>query len=530
MIIGGAVIALAVLMIVLFVPPIALLDQDEEDAPPPVAPAPTAVGLGFEVALRDSFPPIPDNLRPVSPIYDVASPASIPGPYVLTLRLNAVTQDQRSLGAYSFRDGIWERLNPAILTEDGAGARVDLETVPENIAILRRLQFRDMVTGRLPAGAELAAEAVNALTIINPVGFVPAADGSLLGRVEPIPSDVTQPIYPVVFAEATESETINTVIASEQLRRQHINNILLMVQTGRFDGVDITYPNISPALRDAYTEFITELADQLHRDGRGIMINIPLPTRDASGLNEGAYNLTALGAVVDRIKLLPPLDQAIYRETLVATLPAVLNRVPAEKVLMTVSPMSVLKSAGGLQLLSQREALGLASLLSVREAGPVVVGQRVTLAGDSVFQDGGPSGLVCDQFANAVSFTYPDRSGNIVTVWVTNRFSVAFKLDLVEQFKLGGLAIDDVSADPGTADLWDVVSTSLESGAVRLMLPNPELLVPTWEVESGELSGSGGAGWVVWSTPSIPGSYDARLIVSDGDVRVGHVLEVTVEP
>ncbi len=113
---------------------------------------------------------------------------------------------------------------------------------------------------------------------------------------------------------------------------------------------------------------------------------------------------------------------------------------------------------------------------------------------------------------------------------MTNRFSVAFKLDLVQQFKLGGLAIDDVSSDPGTADLWAVVSTFLESGAVRLSLPNPELLIPTWEVEAGELSGSGGAGWVVWSTPSIPGSYEARLVVSDGDARVGHVLDVTVEP
>ncbi len=404
-IIGAAVIALTVLIVVLFVPPIALLDGDEAEPEVVAAPAATVVGLGFEATLRGSFPEIPDNLRPVSPIYDVVAPASIPGPYSLTLRLTAVTQDQRNLGAYTFQDGIWERLNPAILTEDGAGARVDLEAVPANIAILRRLQFRDMVTGRLPAGSELAAEAVNALTIINPVGFVPAADGSLLGRVEPIPVDVTQPIYPVVVAEAADAETINTVIASEQLRRQHINNILLMVQTGRYDGVDISYPNMSPALRDAYTEFITELADQLHRDGRGIMISIPLPRRDASGLNEGAYNLTALGAVVDRIKLLPPLDQAIYRETLVATLPAVLNRVPAEKVLMTVSPMSVLKSNSGIQLLSQREALGLASLLSVREAGPVVAGQRVTLVGDSVFQDGGASGLFWDQFANAVSYT-----------------------------------------------------------------------------------------------------------------------------
>ena len=111
---------------------------------------PALEGLGFEASLGDVLPDVPDSLHPVSPIYDVKSPGSIPGPYVLTLRLNSVTQDQRALGAYEFRDGVWEQLDRAILTEDGAGARVELDKIPENIAILSRLQFRDMVTGRLP--------------------------------------------------------------------------------------------------------------------------------------------------------------------------------------------------------------------------------------------------------------------------------------------------------------------------------------------------------------------------------------------
>ncbi len=490
------------------------------------------VGLGAEARLRASIPEVPDNLRPVSPIYDLSIPSDLPGPYALTVRLNGPTQDQRNLGAYTHADGIWQRLNPAIITADGTAARVELETAPENIAILRRLQFRDMVTGRLPAGAELAAEAVNTLTIINPVGFVPAEDAGLqpLGSTGQFPDDVTQPIYPVVLAGVLEAETINRIIASDQLRAQHIFNILFMVQTGRFDGVDIDYQLISPALRDAFTEFITELAEQLHRDGRGILISVPLPRRDASGLNEGAYDLAALGVVVDRIKLVPPLDQSIFRETLVATLPSVLSRVPREKVLLSISPVSVARTSQGLQPLSQRAALGLASLVNVREAGPVIAGQRVTLVGDSVYQDGGASGLRWDPTSNTVSFAYQDRNGDTVTVWIENRFSMAFKLDLVEEFKLGGLAISDVSADAANADIWSVVNEFLESGVVRLLRPNPEMLIPVWEVEAGELSGSGSAGWVVWTTPTLPGSYEVRLIVSDGDIRVGNALDVTVEP
>ncbi|MEE9277042.1 MAG: hypothetical protein V3V06_01375 [Dehalococcoidia bacterium] len=530
-IIGAAVVGLAILILILFVPPIALLDDDAESGEAAVAAAVEAVaGTGVLATLRDRIPDVPDNLRPVSPIYDLTVPANVPGPYVVTVRLNGPTQDQRNLGAYTHQDGLWRRLNPAIITDDGAAARVELDTAPSNIAILRRLQFRDMVTGRLPQGEELAAEAVNTLTIINPVGFVPAEDGSLLGRVEPIPAGVTQPIYPVIFAEEPETEIINSLIASETLRSQHINNILLLMDIGRFDGVDIDYQVVSPALRDAFSAFITELADQLHRDGRGIMVTVPLPRRDASGLNEGAYDLAALGTVVDRIKLAPPRDPSIFRESLVAALPAVLDRVAAEKLLLTVSPLSVVKSSGGLQTLTQRDALGLASLINVREPGPLLAGQRVTLVGDSIYQDGGASGLHWDQIANMVSFAYRDRNGDTVTVWIENRFSMAFKLNLVQEFKLGGLALDNVSADPAQADVWSVINDFLESGAVRLVLPNANLLLPVWEAETGELSGSGIAGWVVWTTPPLPGTYEVRLIVSDGDVRVGRALDVTVEP
>ena len=524
-------LGLALLLVILFVPPIALIGGNDDEADATLA---TAVeedrGRQIAASTRSRMPDVPEHLRAASLLYDLSVPPILPGPFAITLRLIQPTQDQRNLGAYTYRDGAWERITAALLTDKGAGARVELEVVPSNLAILRRLQFQDTVTGRLPAGAEIAVEALNVLTIINPVGFTPAEDASLLGRVEALPPDVTQPVYPVVFAGEPEADIINTVIASSQLRRQHINNILLMVQTGRHDGVDIDYQVISTALRAAFSEFITELADQLHRDGRGLCLTVPLPRRDASGVDEGAYNFTALGAAADLLKLVVPRDQSVWAETLAAGMPWVLERVPSEKVLLTLSPYSVEKSLQGFRLLSQREALGLASELSVREAGPILTNQRVTLVGENIFLDAGASGLFWDRFANMVSFVAPQQTDEPVTVWVENRFSIAFKLEVVAQYELGGLALEDVSGTEETANLWEVISSFLESGEAVLVMPNPELLVPVWEADVGELSGSGGAGWVVWETPTIPDDYEVRLIVSDGDVRVGHGLTIAVEP
>ncbi|MCY3886504.1 MAG: glycosyl hydrolase family 18 protein [Chloroflexi bacterium] len=527
----SATVAIAALIVILFVPPIALLDSDEESDPASA----TATGIvmpasDVEVATVDQMPDLPDFLTPASFLYTVRVPTRLPGPYAFTLRLIQPTQDQRNLGAYTFQGGAWERLTSAILTDDGASARIALEVAPPNIAILRRLQFRNTVTGRLPAGAEISSVATNNLTIINPVGFTPGEDASLLGRVEAIPPDLTQPVYPVVFAGEPEADIVNQVIASTQLRRQHINNILLMVQTGRYDGVDIDYQVISPALRDAFTEFVTTLADELRRDGRGLTIAVPLPRRDASGINEGAYNITALGAAADLVKLVAPRDPSIWLDSIQVALPWVLDRIPAEKLLLSLSSHSVEKSLQGFRLLTQREALGLAAQISVREAGPIRSGQRVTLVGDNIFQDAGASGLFWDRFARMVSFVAAGQTEDPVTVWIENRFSIAFKLQAISEFELGGLAIEDVSATDGAASVWEPVIEFLEQGTVSPTLPNDQLFVPIWEVDAGELSGSGREGWVVWESPAIPGQYEARLILSDGDVRVGRALAVTVEP
>ena len=527
----AAAVAIAALIVILFVPPIALLNSDEESDPASATAADTVIPASdVEVATVDQMPDLPDFLTPASFLYTVRVPARLPGPYAFTLRLIQPTQDQRNLGAYTFQGGAWERLTSAILTDDGTSARIALEVAPANIAILRRLQFRNTVTGRLPAGAEISAVATNNLTIINPVGFTPGEDASLLGRVETIPPDLTQPVYPVVFAGEPEADIVNQVIASTQLRRQHINNILLMVQTGRHDGVDIDYQVISPALRDAFTEFVTTLADELRRDGRGLTIAVPLPRRDASGINEGAYNITALGAAADLVKLVPPRDPSIWLDSIQVALPWVLDRVPAEKLLLSLSSHSVEKSLQGFRLLTQREALGLAAQISVREAGPIRSGQRVTLVGDNIFQDAGASGLFWDRFARMVSFVAAGQTEDPVTVWIENRFSIAFKLQAISEFELGGLAIEDISATDGAADVWEPVIEFLEQGTVSPTFPNDQLFVPIWEVDAGELSGSGREGWVVWESPAIPGQYEARLILSDGNVRVGRALAVTVEP
>ena len=514
---------LAGLIVVLFFEPglIAENDQSEEDQNGGVH-----LTTRFEAALGDRLPEIPEVLGSASPMFNVRAPGGFAGPFELTIRLSTPTQDPRNLGAYTWDGGEWVRLGPAELASDGVSARVVLDEIPDNIVILRRLQFRDVLAGRVPRGEEPSADVVDSLTIVHLEGWNPAPEGSLLGGVPPIPRSITQSVWPVLWAEPEQAITVNDILASDQLRQNHIGAVLLAIQNGRYAGVDIDYREVSPALRGQFSSFISELADQLHRDGRGLSVHIPLTT--AGGLGEGAYDLTVLGAAADFIVAEPPVDPTIYQAAIDASLPTLLSRVPREKVLLAVSSDAVVRSGGLLATTTQRAALGVASTVSVRETGPYPAGGRITLQGTSIQRDTASSGLHWDDATRTVSFSYPDLSGNQVTVWIENRFSAAFKLINVEELRLGGVYLSNVSADRANANLWPAVAAFLETGQVDLRLPNPILFSPVFSVQAGALTGTSGAGWQVWELPPEAGDYEAQLVVSDGDVRVGTVLVVPV--
>ena len=482
----------------------------------------------FDARLMPQVPPIPDVLGVASPVYELRAPDDRPGPYELTLRLTNPTQDARNLGAYTWNGEDWARLGDAALSSDGLSARIVLADLPDNLVILRRLQFRNVIAGRVPRGEEPQSILAGSLTVLHPDGWQPGGDGSLLGLVDLPTPTLAQNVWPTVSADAEQTELVNDILASDDLRRQHIANIQHAIQSGQHDGVDIHYLNVSPALRAQFTSFISELADRLHRDDRGLSVHIPINA--AGGIGEGAYDLSQLGAAADFIVIEPPLDPTLFQASIDASLPTLLQRIESNKLLLALRSNAVVRTATGISEISQRDALGIASTLSIREPGPYRPASRVTLQGNSILLDNLAGGIRWDNVNRVVTFTYPDQTGAAVTVWIHNRFSAAFHLSVVSNWELGGVYISNAAdADGANANLWPAIAAFFEAGIPDLRLPNAILFDPIFSVEAGELSGNSGSGWQFWDLPAQPGEYRAQLVVSDGDVRVGHVITVPVQ-
>jgi hypothetical protein len=514
----GVIVVLAIVLLILVLPPVSILKGGGGAGP---------TGPGALTSRpRTETPEPPAGWEILSRLYELKA-SDVQGGAALTVDLDTRPADDRNLALYTYEDGQWRRLAPATLINDGTAAQGEVSSLPQNVAVLRRTTPSVQVAGWLPPDAEMDPEAARTLTVLHPLDFVPAADGILLGTGRPRPEDSALRVVPTVRALGPpESDAVDTVLASPELRQAHIDDILRVVREGAYDGIDIDYPVVSPAQGADFTQFVVALADALHSEGRSLTLTLPLPVRQATGWDTGPYDWQALGQAVDSIELAREVDQTVYYQRMEDVLGFLTQQVDSSKLVLVVSPFSHEKGGEGIKALLLSQALGLASTLVARTQGDILPQDQVTIVGPNIYQDEGASGLFWDDEALAVSFSYPGEGG-ARTVWIENSFSMAFKMDLARRFQLGGVAVEDVSQSAAGPDIWAPIEELADSGQVTLVKPNGSLLKPYWEASGGTLDG-GATGAVVWTAPD-PGTYDVTLVVSDGVVRVGQRLSLEVK-
>jgi hypothetical protein len=102
-------------------------------------------------------------------------------------------------------------------------------------------------------------------------------------------------------------------------------------------------------------------------------------------------------------------------------------------------------------------------------------------------------------------------------------------MEMVQAYRLGGLAISDASASSDVANLWPTVDEFVRANAVSLGRPNDQALLPVWQATDGGDVGAGAGTTATWIAPSTAGTFNLLLVVSDGELRFGRRLAVEVK-
>ncbi|MEP7201702.1 MAG: glycosyl hydrolase family 18 protein [Ilumatobacteraceae bacterium] len=103
------------------------------------------------------------------------------------------------------------------------------------------------------------------------------------------------------------------ILANSTSRTQHVQNIVSLVMSSGFDGIDLDYEGFAftdgsaswPSTQPVWVAFVKELAAALHANGKLLSVTIP-PTWMDAGVVRGypVYAPQEIGAVADRVKLM----------------------------------------------------------------------------------------------------------------------------------------------------------------------------------------------------------------------------------
>jgi hypothetical protein len=513
-IIGGTVAFIALVILLVFLLP-GLFGGDGHGGET------TGNGASNVQTRYGEMPGLPPGLVAVSDFVLFETDGDVSATILLPLRSRP--EDETGLGFYTYLEGRWRRVADARITGGGRQAEADFTAVPENLAVLRVVAQAYQVAGSIPSGGTLHPDA--RVGIVSPRDYRPQSDGSLAGTATDVQAGEGVLVMPTIVGSGEDTAAVvNDILSDESLREQHIGEIARLAQDGDLAGIDLEYSSVDPELRSQFTSFVQELGQALRENGLRLSLTLPPP-----GPQRDAYDWPQLGEAADIIKLLPVADPVDYWETMPKALDQLVEEVDPQKVMLAVSPFSVELTDGDSRTLGYLEAMLLASEIKVREPedpGRIEPDTGVKAVAVNLAQSEGATSLRWSDDAAALTFSYGAPTKR--TVYVENVFSVGFKLELVQAYALGGLAVVDASAQRDVANVWPAVNQLVETGTVGLVRPNGDALAPRWEApDGGKLDAAAGPS-VIWRAEE-PGTYTLRMLLSDGDLLFARELKVEVK-
>lgn len=221
---------------------------------------------------------------------------------------------------------------------------------------------------------------------------------------------------------------INSVVNNLSYEENLIRDLLRVMREKGYQGVDIDFEYILASDRNAFTEFVGRVAEQMRAEGYVTSIALaPKTSADQPGLLYEGKDYAALGAQVDHVLLMtyewgytygPPMAVAPINQVR-RVVEYALTEIPAEKINLGIP------NYGYDWPLPYEKGVTRAATVGNIQAVRIAVEQGAAIG--------------FDELAMSPFFTYTDReSGVLHEVWFEDVRSLQAKFDLIREYGLRG--------------------------------------------------------------------------------------------
>jgi len=399
---------------------------------------------------------LPDNLAVKSPYYRIESRGKYSGPVTIEVAIPNDSEPWETLDLYTWSGESWEWVG-AELDADTAQhevVRAQVTELPESIVVVQSTAPARQVSVYVDSDDAPVSTAAGAIDESNPIGLLLGTMGGFAGddTQQLVDPEAVLRVIPTLRNWAPGA-SINRGLLSEmlttaELRDDHIANIVQMCVDNALTGIEIDYRGVESGERDAYATFIEALSTAMHAEGLTVNVVLPSPMSENGGLNTAGYDWKRIGAAADVVKVPFPVDPTAYAQggaahKLAAWATAEVSRL---KLRMMVSSLSAETASETVNAVTLEQALApFGQVIALSDISQVKPGSELEFSLSGQVQNITPVDA-----AGTYRLEYTSEDSQTHTVWLGTAANLSTKLQLAQEYHLGGIAVADM-LDMGNA-------------------------------------------------------------------------------
>jgi spore germination protein YaaH len=405
---------------------------------------------------------VPSYLDIKSPLYRLSLRGERPTSSILTVPIPNDSQPYETLGMYAWTENGWAWMPSQIIGAEDI-ILAELDAIPEKMdfVIAQTQQLPPVVSADVPAGGQVPESAQGVITELNPRALM-LDDGGQVKSTAPTNISPEFAVVPVLTnwdeQGTIRNDLVDNLLIDHGLRQAHIDAILEAVEASAFQGIEIDYRAINPSLRSAFSEFVAELADQLHQQGKILAVRVEYPRQIAfDQWDTGAFEWPALGRVADVLKVPSlPDPQAYVPEGPMDQLARwAVSQIERQKLQFVLSTRSVDMRGTNPTFVPYTEAMAPFTQVGTESGRDTFkAGEQIVFA---LSAGEGSTNIMYDEGAHTYWFRYRDDRGQEHTVWLENADSIAHKLRQLAHYNLRGVAFEHLFQDGNDEQVWQVI-------------------------------------------------------------------------
>jgi hypothetical protein len=425
-------------------------------------------GESFAAALQA----LPGNLKLQSALYSIQTQGHTPDQLYVAVVLPA-GGDPNAFDLYAWDGKQWDFL-PA--QARGGELMATVSQPPGVVGLFEAASIPPLALTVIEPGQSLSPAAAGVVNAVLLDGVLLQADGSLGGQVPGVILHQGYGAYPII---SDPPGVLATVLGDSAARLKHLQTLVAFAVSGGYDGVVLNYTGVTPDLGPAFAQFVADLAAQMHGQGKGLFVQVPVPGQSNDVFQTGGYDWRTLGASADALLVPVSTDPTAFGGGLAdALLTWAVGEVPRAHLRLLTSAESVERSGDQFSLIDQSAALApLGSVTVAQNVEALHPGEPI-----SVELSGNVQSLAYDPTAFAARYSYADASGGTRTLWLTTASTLRQRFSLAQKYRLGGVAVTDLLVPNAPTDLVNAL-TQYKAAVTADVAAHAELL---WTVRASQ--------------------------------------------